>query len=179
MKPTLTSRRNFLVAGIAVSAAPTLNSETLTAMRADNMAGEEFLSKWEHAWNNHDAHQLCLLHTPDANTVNRFGTLVQGREALEKALGFLHGVGGPFHDVPAPPLQLIDLRRIAPNVMILQASWKNPAMNPDGKLDLGKQNDMIVSFTLLRDDGVWRATQVDLHNVDKMDLPFSNTGQKP
>ena len=52
-------------------------------------------------------------------------------------------------------------------------------MNPDGKLDLGKQNDMIVSYTLLRDGGVWRATQVDLHNVEKMDLPFSNAGQKP
>ena len=179
MNLTSSSRRNFLVTGIALAAAPTLKSETLTTSRADNTAAEEFLSKWEHAWNNHDAHQLCLLHTPDANTVNRFGTLVQGREALEKALGFLHGVGGPFRDVTAPPLQLIDLRQIAPNVMILQASWKSPVMNPDGKLDLAKQDDMIVSYTLLRDGGVWRATQVDLHNVDKMDLPFSNAGQKP
>jgi ketosteroid isomerase-like protein len=179
MKLTATSRRNFLVAGIALAAVPALKSQALTPSHADHTTAEEFLSKWEHAWNNHDAHQLCLLHTPDANTVNRFGTLVQGREALEKALGFLHGVGGPFHDVPAPPLRLIDLRRIAPNVMILQASWKNPVMNPDGKLDLGKQNDMIVSYTLLRDGGVCRATQVDLHNVEKMDLPFSNAGQKP
>jgi uncharacterized protein (TIGR02246 family) len=179
MKLTATSRRNFLVEGIALAAVPALKSQALTPSNADHTAAEEFLSKWEHAWNNHDAHQLCLLHTPDANTVNRFGTLVQGREALEKALGFLHGVGGPFHDVPAPPLRLIDLRRIAPKVMILQASWKNPVMNPDGKLDLGKQNDMIVSYTLLRDGGVCRATQVDLHNVEKMDLPFSNAGQKP
>lgn len=165
--------------GIALSAAPALNVGGPTASTADNTAAEEFLKKWEHAWNNHDAHQLCLLHTANANTVNRFGTLVQGREALEKALGFLHGDGGPFHDVPAPPLQLIDLRRIAPNVMIVEASWKNPVMNADGKLDLSKQNDMIVSFTLLQDDRVWRAAQVDLHNVDKMDLPFSNAGQKP
>ena len=179
MNLTSTSRRNFLVTGIAAAAAPTLKSDALTASRPDSAAADEFLSAWEHAWNQHDAHQLCLLHTPDANTVNRFGTFVQGREALEKALGFLHGAGGPFHGVPAPPLQLIDLRQIAPNVMILQASWKNPVMNPDGKLDLGEQNDMIVSYTLLRDGGVWRATQVDLHNVDKMNLPFSNAGQKP
>jgi uncharacterized protein (TIGR02246 family) len=177
MNPTSTSRRNFLVTGIAASAAPTLDREPLTASRADN-TGEEFLRKWEHAWNNHGAHQLCLLHTPDANTVNRFGTLVQGREALEEALGFLHGVGGPFHDFTAPPLQLIDLRQIAPNVMILQASWKNPVMNPDGKLDLSKQNDMIVSFTLWRADGVWRATQVDLYNVDKMNLPSRMQAKK-
>jgi hypothetical protein len=123
--------------------------------------------------------KLCLLHTPDANTVNRFGMLVQGREALEKALGFLRGVGEPFQGVTAPPLELIDLRQMAPNVMVLQASWKNTVMNPDGKLDLRKQDDMIVSYTLLRDGGVWRATQVNLHNVDQMDLPFSNAGQKP
>jgi ketosteroid isomerase-like protein len=179
MNFTSISRRNFLVTAIALGAAQSHTIEGLTASRADNTAAEEFLNQWEHAWNNHDAHQLCLLHTSDANTVNRFGTLVRGREALEKALGFLHGAGGPFHDVAAPPLQLIDLRQIAPNVMILQASWKSPVMNPDGKLDLRKQNDMIVSYTLLRDGGVWRATQVDLHNVDKMDLPFSNAGQKP
>ncbi len=63
--------------------------------------------------------------------------------------------------------------------MILQASWKSPVMNPDGKLDLANQNDMLVSYTLLKEGGEWRATQVDLHNVEKMDLPYSNAGQKP
>lgn len=157
-------------------------SEALTTPPADESAdasAKEFLSKWERAWNNHDTHQLCQLHTADANTVNRHGTLVQGHEALEKALAFLHGVEGPYHEVTAPPLQLIDLRQIAPNVMILQASWISPVMNPDGKLDLAKQNDMIVSYTLLKEGGDWRATQVDLHNIEKMDLPYSNARQKP
>ncbi len=134
--------------------------------------------KWVQAWNRHDAHQLGLLQTSNANTVNRFGTLVQGRAAVEKALGFLHNPGGPYHDVSAPLLQLIDVRQIAPNVIILQASWKSPVMNPDGKLDLDKDNDMLVSYTLLKEGSDWRATQMDLHNVEKMDLPFSNAGQK-
>ena len=94
MQTSSTARRKFLLAGTALTAAPFLHSETLNAQSA-NASAKEFLSKWERAWNNHDAHQLCLLHTPDANTVNRFGTLVQGHEALEKALGFLHRVGGP------------------------------------------------------------------------------------
>ncbi len=179
MNPISTSRRKFLVTGSALASGPVLNAEDLTGSPADHGAAKEFLSKWERAWNNHDAHQLCLLHTPDANTVNRFGTLVRGHEALEKALGFLHDAGGPYHDVTAPPLQLIDLRQIAPNVMIMQASWKSPVMKSDGKLDLAKQNDMIVSYTLLKEGGDWRATQVDLHNVEKMDLPYSNEGQKP
>ena len=51
-------------------------------------------------------------------------------------------------------------------------------MNSDGKLDLAKQNDMLVSYTLLKEGGAWRAAQVDLHNVEKMDLPYSNVGQK-
>ncbi|WP_263381394.1 Cif family virulence factor [Granulicella arctica] len=147
-------------------------------MSAARTTANEFLSKWIHAWNHHDARQLGLLQTVDANTVNRFGTLVEGRTAVEKALSFLHRPGGPFHDVTAPPLKLIDVRQIAPTVIILQASWKNPAMNPDGKLDLVKEDDMLVSYTLLKEGGDWKATQMDLHNVEKMDLPFSNPGQK-
>ena len=177
MQTSSTTRRKFILAGTALTAAPLLNSEALATPPADASA-KEFLSKWDQAWNRHDAHQLGLLQTPDANTVNRFGTLVQGRAAVEKALGFLHNPGGPYHDVTAPPLQLIDVRQIAPNVIILQASWKSPVMNPDGKLDLAKQNDMLVSFTLLKEGGDWKATQMDLHNVEKMDLPYSNAGQK-
>ena len=139
---------------------------------------EDFLGRWIQAWNHHDAHQLGLLQSFDANTVNRFGSLVQGRAAVEKALGFLHNPGGPYHDVTAPPLQLIAVRKIAPNVIILQASWKSPVMNPDGKLDLAQENDMLVSYTLLKEGSDWRATQMDLHNVEKMDLPFSSAGQK-
>ena len=173
-----TSRRTFLVTGTALAAVPFLQAEASISSPADRAAANEFLSKWIQAWNHHDAHQLGLLQTLDANTVNRFGTLVQGRAAVEKALSFLHNSGGPYHDVTAPPLQLIDVRPIAPNVIILQASWKSPVMNPDGKLDLARQDDMLVSCTLLHEGGNWRATQMDLHNVEKMDLPFSNAGQK-
>jgi hypothetical protein len=173
------SRRNVLVTGTAIAASPILRSEAPTISAAARVTANEFLSKWVQAWNHHDAHQLGLLQTFDANTVNRFGTLVQGRAAVEKALGFLHNPGGPYYDVTAPPLQLIDARQIAPNVIILQARWSSPVMNPDGKLDLAKQNDMLVSYTLLKEGGDWMATQMDLHNVEKMDLPFSNPGQKP
>lgn len=179
MKITSTSRRNFQVAGTALAAAPFLKGEGPTSLHGDKAVAQEFLDKWVQAWNHHDAHQLGLLQTTDANTVNRFGTLVQGRAGVEKALGFLHNPGGPYHDVTAPPLQLIDVRQIAPNVIILQANWKSPVMNPDGKLDLAKDNDMLVSYTLLKEGGDWKATQMDLHNVEKMDLPYSNAGQRP
>ena len=179
MTTSLISRRKFLVAGTAVAASPIVRSEEPTNMDAARATANEFLIKWVQAWNRHDAHQLGLLQTLDANTVNRFGTLVEGRASVEKALGFLHNPGGPYHDVAAAPLNLIDVRQIAPNVIILQASWQSPVMNPDGKLDLAKQDNMMVSYTLLKQGGDWKATQTDLHNVEKMDLPYSNVGQKP
>ena len=172
------SRRDFLVTGAALAASPILQGEQSTRATAARATANEFLSKWIQAWNHHDAQQLGLLQTIDANTVNRFGTLVEGRAAVEKALDFLHNPGGPYHDVTAPPLQLIDVRQIAPTVIILQASWKSPVMNPDGKLDPAKEDDMLVSYTLLKVNGNWKATQMDLHNVEKMDLPFSNPSQK-
>jgi hypothetical protein len=172
------SRRNFLVTGTALAASPILKGEEPTGPAATRATANEFLSKWIQAWNHHAADQLGSLQTSDANTVNRFGTLVQGRAAVEKALGFLHNPGGPYHDVTAPPLQLIDARQIAPTVIILQASWESPVMTPDGKLDLSRQDDMIVSYTLLKQRGQWIATQMDLHNIEKMDLPFSSPAQK-
>jgi uncharacterized protein (TIGR02246 family) len=170
------SRRNFLVTGTALAAFPVLKAEEPTVPASSHAAAEEFLLKWVQAWNHHDAHQLGLLQTSDANTVNRFGTLVEGRTAVEKA--FLHNPGGPYHEVTAPPLQLIDVRQIAPTVIILQASWQSPVMNPDGKLDLSRQDDMMVSYTLLKQGGDWLVTQTDLHNVEKMDLPYSTPKQK-
>ena len=179
MTTSSNSRRNFLVTGTALAASTILRSEEPASPVAARATANEFLNKWIQAWNLHDARQLGLLQTSDANTVNRFGTLVEGRAAVEKALGFLHNPGGPYHDVTAPPLQLIDVRQIEPSVIILQASWKSPVMNPDGKLDLTKEDNMLVSYTLLKVGGEWKATQMDLHNVEKMDLPYSSPGQKP
>ncbi|WP_263385528.1 nuclear transport factor 2 family protein [Granulicella arctica] len=178
MKTPTTSRRTFLVIGTALAASSALRGEEPINPEASRATANWFLSKWIEAWNHHDAHQLGLLQTSDANTVNRFGTLVQGRAAVEKALGFLHNPGGPYHDVTAPPLQLLDVRQIAPTVIILQASWKSPVMNPDGKLDLAKEDDMLVSYTLLKAGGEWKGTQMDLHNVEKMDLPYSTPEQR-
>jgi hypothetical protein len=179
MKTPTTSRRTFLVTGTALVASSALKGEVPTNLAAARATANGFLGNWIEAWNHHDAHQLGLLQTSDANTVNRFGTLVEGRNAVEKALGFLHNPGGPYHDVTAPPLQLLDVRQIAPTVIILQASWKSPVMNPDGKLDLAKEDDMLVSYTLLKVDGNWKATQMDLHNVEKMNLPYSSPKQRP
>ena len=78
----------------------------------------------------------------------------------------------------APLLKLLDVRQIAPTVIVLQASWKSPVMTQDGKLYLTKEDDMLVSYTLLHVGGDWKATQMDLHNVEKMNLPFASPAQR-
>jgi hypothetical protein len=141
-------------------------------------AAPNFLSAWVKAWNNHDAHALGELHTSNAITVNRFGTLVVGHGPTEKALGFLHSKQGPFGHSTFPALKPLEARLIAPEVMVVQAGWKNPVMHPDGKTSETEWNDMIVTFVLVREGQTWKASEVDAHNVEKMDLPFSNASQK-
>lgn len=153
----------------AASAAPAIDTEGAHA----------FVARWDAAWAAHDAQAIAALHSEDAITVNRFGTVVSGRTALQGALGFLHGPDGPFHRSTFPRQRLLALRGIAPGVMVLQTAWRNPVMRPDGTLDPTSVNDMIVTFVLVRRGVEWLATEVNLVNVEKMDLPFSSPGQKP
>jgi len=149
-----------------------------TQNHADVSGAEEFMKKWDQAWGNHDAEALARLHTEDAVTVNRFGTLLEGRGPTEKALGFLHSKQGPFGQSKFPPLKMLALRQLTPDVMVLQTAWQNPVMHPDGKIDSVKVDDMIVTFVLLKSRQGWKASEIDPHNVEKMDLPYSNAGQK-
>jgi uncharacterized protein (TIGR02246 family) len=170
------TRRTILSSSAPVVAVGTLS---LQAEASPDVSGaQEFMKKWDEAWGSHDAQALAQLHTEDAVTVNRFGTLLQGRGPTEKALAFLHGKTGPFGQSKVPPLRMLALRQIRPDVMILQTGWQNPVMNPDGKIDSLKVNDMIVTFVLLKTGSDWKASEIDLHNVEKMDLPYSNPGQR-
>jgi hypothetical protein len=161
----------------AATSAPALFAEIPAADDAED--GKLFLHQWDEAWARHDAAAIAALHTNDAVTVNRFGTVVRGRVELTKALGFLHGAQGPFHNSVFPPLELLIQRSIAPKVQALQAKWQNPVMRPDGAIDPTSINDMIVTFILLKTGAAWLASEVNLVNVEKMNLPFSNPGQKP
>ena len=172
------TRRTFLLTTIAAATtAHALVAESSQIEEAE--AVKTFLRKWDEAWAKHDALAIAGLHTDDAVTVNRFGTVVSGKADLEKALGFLHGAAGPFHNSVFPPLELLIQRSIAPGVQAVQAKWQNPVMKPDGKIDPASINDMIVTFVLLKGASNWLAGEVNLVNVEKMDLPFSNRGQRP
>lgn len=132
-----------------------------------------FLSRWVTAWNRRDAPALAALHTDDAVTINRYGVLLLGRAAAAEALSLLLGPEGPFGDVQFPPMQRVALREIAPGVAVVQANWAAPMLGPDGRIVPDQSNAMILSYTLLRRDADWRATQIDGHNIEAITLPFS------
>lgn len=181
------SRRTLLAAAATATVAQALPafaaSPAADADHVDRAGAEAFINRWNTAWNQHDAVALGALHTDDQVTINRFGTVVDGRVAVTKALAFLHSADGPFGKTDFPPQTILSLRQIAPGVMSLQTVWRNPVMHANGKIDpdttnKDSWNDMIVSFVLVQRGSEWKAADVDAHNVEKMDLPFSNLGQK-
>ncbi len=131
MANSTSTRRTFLMTTIAAAVTAT-SSLAENSTTKDSEAVKLFLRKWDVAWAKHDATAIAALHTDNAVTVNRFGTVVRGKSDLVKALGFLHGAQGPFHNSIFPPLELLIERTIAPNVQIVQAKWQNPVMRPDG-----------------------------------------------
>ena len=181
------SRRTILAFAASATVAHALPACTpfsgASSEPVDHAGAQTFVKRWDTAWNHHDAAALGALHTDDAVTVNRFGTVVQGRAAVTKALAFLHAPNGPFGKVENPAQAILSVRQIAPGVMSVQTTWKNPVMHADGKIDPDTSNkdswnDMIVSFVLVQRGADWKAADVDLHNVEQMDLPFSNPKQK-
>jgi hypothetical protein len=177
MANSKSTRRTFLMTSIA--AATTATALLAEGPTPDLEAVKGFLHQWDVAWAKHDAAAIAALHSDSAVTVNRFGTVVNGKADLLEALGFLDGAHGPFHNSVFPPLELMIERAIAPGVQAVQAKWQNPVMRPDGSIDPASTNDMIVTFVLLKTGAAWLASEVNLVNVEKMDLPFSNSGQRP
>jgi ketosteroid isomerase-like protein len=176
MEKKSSSRRLFVGAITALTAANSFSFSS--SPEADIDGAQRFVSAWDMAWANHDAQALGSLHTENAITVNRFGTVVDGRVAIQKALAFLHQNNGPFSHSSVPPQQIFSVQQIADNVMTIHTKWQSPVMNPDGKIDPTKIDDMIVTFVVQRTGHEWKAVGVDLHNVEKMDLPFSNPTQR-
>jgi hypothetical protein len=170
------NRRTFLsVAAVATA----VHAHPLLALSPDVQSGAEtFLKNWVAAWNGHDAHALASLHTDEAMTVNRYGTLIRGRASAEEALSFLLGPQGPFGDTVFPPMRIVALREVAPGVAVVQVTWSAPVLGPNGKTVAGQFNEMILSYTLVKRGADWKTTQIDAHNVEHMELPFSSPEQK-
>jgi uncharacterized protein (TIGR02246 family) len=80
------------------------------------------IEQWDEAWSHQDADALAELHHPDAETVNRFGQYLHGREEHQQQLRWLHT--GPFRASQSPPQKVVGLRWIRPDVALVQRSGR-------------------------------------------------------
>jgi len=145
---------------------------------ADEAGVLAFVRNWDDAWIGHNAHALAALHTEDAVTVNRFGTLLRGRNATGIALSFLHENSGPFGQSEFPPQQVLIARQILPEIVIVQTKWQCPKIDEHGHAHPHAVDEMIVSFVLVKRGTEWQATEVNLQNVEKLNMPFANPTQR-
>ncbi|WP_396272565.1 hypothetical protein [Granulicella arctica] len=116
-----------------------------------------------------------MLHAEDVLVVNRFGSMVEGREELERVMAFLHGPGGPFHSVSFPPQQLLVSRILNSDMITRHAKWKSLTMGLGDQLAHGSQSpwlDMVSTYLLARNGRAWQIVQHDLHSVDPIDFPL-------
>lgn len=130
-------------------------------MTRDERAIRGLLSRWDRAWNAHDADALADLHHPDAETVNRFGKYVVGDAQHRSQFRWLHG--GPFRDRASPAQEVVSVRFVRPDVALVHTTWGTPELQFEGARISGE--DMVVSYLVTKEAGHWRFAAVDLHNV--------------
>lgn len=124
---------------------------------------QQFLDLWGKAWDSHDVDAIMRLHADDCVTVNRFGVVTRGKDPIRRAMTWLHN--GPFKTARFAPPKLLVQRRVAPGLVVVQASWKNPSGRPGPATE-----DELVMTLMLRDSEAegWVAEEVDTHNVDPL-----------
>ena len=173
MTTSVRTRRSFFISAGLLAGAAAVTSRTIAQRHALDPSG--FLQTYDDAWASHDPHALAALHAEDVLVVNRFGSMLEGRTELEQAMAFLHGPGGPFHNVIFPRQQLVVSRILNATMATLHAKWKNPTMGPGDQLATGSQTqwvDMLSTYLLARDGQTWQIVQHDLHSIDPIKFPF-------
>lgn len=119
---------------------------------------------------------IMRLHADDCVWVNRFGVTASGKDEIRRSITWLHN--GPFHTAHFAAPKMLDSRRIAPGVVALHASWKNPSGRSD------PPEDDLVMTVVLRDFGSgegWLAEEIDTHTVEPLApavAPESTAGDK-
>jgi uncharacterized protein (TIGR02246 family) len=136
-------------------------------MDANDGAVRAVIEQWDEAWSHHDADALAELHHPDAETFNRFGQYLHGREEHQQQLRWLHT--GPFKASQSPPQKVVGLRWIRPDVAVVHTAWATPELHLEGWRIPAE--DMVVTYLVTNEGGHWGLASVDLHNVTAAGRP--------
>lgn len=115
----------------------------------DDSAIRRIVADIEHGFNNNDPELLARHIDDDALVVNRLGTVMRGRAAIEES-GREVLVGGPLADATAH-YRLTEMSLLAPNVAVAQKSaWKSRA-----NADEGDPPQTIALYVFIHRDGRW------------------------
>ena len=173
MTEAIATRRSFLAAAGSLAGAIVVRSAAGQPPAADPAL---FITTFDDAWARHDPHALAMLHAERVVVVNRFGSMLEGRAEVETAMHFLHGPGGPFHDITFPRQRVVLSRLLGSDMAVIHTKWSNPTMGPEDQLARHdgpmRWVDMIATCLVTRSGPGWELVQHDLHSVDPTQFPF-------
>ena len=146
----------------AVVATPvSATAETAPVTQDLDTGVQTFLKAFVAAMNAHDPEAFFRLQAEDCATVNRAGRFFRDRASLKIQIERL--LKQLFKDYQFPPFRILHQRSLTPELVILQAAWQNPSLEPPPAPPV---SDMVVTFLLKKSGSVWLAEEVDSHNVE-------------
>ncbi len=144
-----------------VAATVSTATQTTTVTPEVNAGVQTFLTGFVAAMNAHDPDAFFRLQAEDCATVNRAGRFFRDRASLSIQIERL--LKQSFKDFQFPPFRILHQRSLTPDLVILQAAWQNPSLEPPPAPPV---SDMVVTFLLKKTGSVWLAEEVDSHDVE-------------
>ena len=142
----------------AASSSSSVAADDAAAIRA-------LLDKRRDAWNGHDMDAFVADLMPDIEWINVVGMHWKGRDTVRRAHAALH-TGMMAHSRMLPP-ELVEMREIAPNVVIVTQinRLEGVAPRPDGKPYPDDGN--LITMVFVKSRGGWQIAHVRNGHIDK------------
>ena len=142
----------------AASSSSSVAADDAAAIRA-------LLDKRRDAWNRHDMDAFVADLMPDIEWINVVGMRWKGRDTVLRAHAALHR-GMMAHSRMLPP-ELVEMREIAPNVVIVTQINRldGVAPRPDGKPYPNDGN--LITMVFVKSRGGWQIAHVRNGHIDK------------
>jgi uncharacterized protein (TIGR02246 family) len=142
----------------AASSSSSVAADDAAAIRA-------LLDKRRDAWNRHDMDAFVADLMPDIEWINVVGMHWKGRDTVRRAHAALH-TGMMAHSRMLPP-ELVEMREIAPNVVIVTQinRLEGVAPRPDGKPYPDDGN--LLTMVFVKSRGGWQIAHVRNGHIDK------------
>ncbi len=141
-------------------------ASSLSSVAADDAAAiRALLDKRRDAWNRHDMDAFVADLMPDIEWINVVNMHWKGRDTVYRAHAALH-TGMMAHSRMLPP-ELVEMREIAPNVVIVTQinRLEGVAPRPDGKPYPDDGN--LITMVFVKSRGGWQIAHVRNGHIDK------------